>query len=406
MSLETAANHVAEQIKRQEFVEIIAHHDADGIAAGSILCHAMVRSGIRFRLRIRQEITAAELTADHAYLLCDLGAGMEDLPKNTMVVDHHPAHFTGEFHVNPRLAGIDGEHELSASGTAYFVAQHLGDNRDLAGLAMLGVVGDGQVLSGKNLEISNEGVGNGIIAPNRGLRLAGRNMAERFIMAINPYLDGISGNENEVNAIITQAGGCDALRIDRFLSLAVLRVIPRSGAGCIEGIYGDTYALEREVISDAHAMASVIEACGKSGHGDLGATLCLRCSRDAETGWETAKVHRLNVIAAIRATVTAPPAQDGVYEVENAALASDVADALACMSIHTTPVAVVARRGDACRISVRCPPGTDADLGSMIHGIAQSCGGSGGGHRLRAGATIPCTRLDAFRQGWHEAVAV
>ena len=44
MSLETAAGTVADRIKRQEFIEVYAHHDADGIAAASILCHAMLRA--------------------------------------------------------------------------------------------------------------------------------------------------------------------------------------------------------------------------------------------------------------------------------------------------------------------------------------------------------------------------
>ena len=49
MSLaESAADTIADQIRRQEYVEVFAHHDADGIAAGSILCHAMLRAGIRF----------------------------------------------------------------------------------------------------------------------------------------------------------------------------------------------------------------------------------------------------------------------------------------------------------------------------------------------------------------------
>jgi single-stranded-DNA-specific exonuclease len=159
------------------------------------------------------------------------------------------------------------------------------------------------------------------------------------------------------------------------------------------------------VIPDAHGLAAVIDACGKTGHGDLGASICLRYSRDAETAWAIARGHRLNVITAIRAAVTSGGAHDGVYEIGDAELAGDVADALACRSIHTHPVAVIARNGDMCRVSARCPPGIDADLGTVIRGIAQSCGGSGGGHRLRAGATIPCTRLDAFRKGWHEAVA-
>ena len=82
MSLETAAETVAEQIRRQEFVEVFAHHDADGIAAASILCHAMLRAGIRFRLRVRHEVKPSDLTGDSAYLLCDLGSGREDLPED------------------------------------------------------------------------------------------------------------------------------------------------------------------------------------------------------------------------------------------------------------------------------------------------------------------------------------
>ncbi len=64
MSLETIAETVAEQIRRQEYIELLAHHDADGIAAGSILCHAMLRAGIRFRMRVRQEVTPADLISD------------------------------------------------------------------------------------------------------------------------------------------------------------------------------------------------------------------------------------------------------------------------------------------------------------------------------------------------------
>ena len=93
-----------------------------------------VRAGRRALLRVRQDVNISDLSGENAYLLCDTGAGMEDLPKTTMVVDHHLPLFEGEFHVNPRLAGIDGDRQFSAAGTAYFVARKLGDNRDLAGL--------------------------------------------------------------------------------------------------------------------------------------------------------------------------------------------------------------------------------------------------------------------------------
>ena len=74
---------------------------------------------------------------------------MEDLPPETMVVDHHLPLFRGQFHANPRLDKIDGDREFSAAGMAYIVAQEMGDNRDLAGLVIPGIIGDGQEFAGQ-----------------------------------------------------------------------------------------------------------------------------------------------------------------------------------------------------------------------------------------------------------------
>jgi hypothetical protein len=408
MLLETAAGTVADQIKRQEFVEVFAHHDADGIAAASILCHAMLRKGIRFRLRVRQEIHLSDLSGDAAYLLCDLGAGTEDLPRTVMVVDHHLPLSEGEFHANPRLCGIDGDRELSAAGTAYFVAQALGDNRDLAGLVIPGIIGDGQQMKGKNLEIFNEGIANGIIVPDRGITLPGRDMTERWYMATSPYLDGISGAEERIAALLEQsldtAPGSTGPRLDTLLSQVVLEAAPKTTAASLLSVYGDTFHLQREVIEDAHALTAVIDACGKAGSGDIAATLCLRSSHYLERAWEIARQHRGQVIEAVR---TARPVEGykGVYEIPNGTLASDVSDILARDVPHAHPVLVWGKSADACRVSARCPPGTTADLGPLIRALAGSCGGNGGGHLLRAGATIPCDKVPLFAKGWQEAVA-
>lgn len=407
MKLETAAGTVADRIKRQEFIEVYAHHDADGIAAASILCHAMLRAGIRFRLRVRQEISLSDIGGDGAYLLCDLGAGMEGLPAGVMVVDHHLPQSEGEFHANPRLCGIDGDRELSAAGTAYYVALEMGDNRDLAGLVIPGIIGDGQQMTGKNLEIFNDGIANGIIVPDRGLTLPGRDMTERWYMATSPYLDGISGNEQLVADLIDQARqqatGENTLRLGTLVSRIVLEAAPKTTAASLLSVYGDTFHLQREVIEDAHALTAVIDACGKAGSGDIAATLCMRSSHDLDRAWEIARQHRGRVIGAVRA---AQPVEGyrGVYEIADAGLASDVSDILARDVPHAAPVLVYAKSGDTCRISARCPPGATADLGTLVRSLAGSCGGNGGGHLLRAGATIPCNAVALFAKGWREAV--
>lgn len=410
MSLESQAATVAAQIRRQEFVEVLAHHDADGIAAASILCHAMLRAGIRFRLRVRQDITASDLSGESAYLLCDIGAGMADLPTTTMVVDHHLPIFTGEFHANPRLAGIDGDRELSAAGTAYYVAQKLGDNRDLAGLVIPGIIGDGQEIKGKNREIFNEAITNGIIVPDRGLLLPGRDMVERWYTATHPYLDGISGAEQLIADMIDESRdltkGDEPLRLDTLVSRVMLEAAPKATLAGLESIWGDTYHLQREVIEDAHALTAVIDACGKTGNGDIGASLCLRSSHDIDRAWEIARQHRVRIIDAVK---SASPYEGiaGVYEVKDTSVASDVADIL-CRDIPAgCPVLVFAKTpgGSLCRISARNPKGVTVELGPKVRAIAEACGGNGGGHTLRAGATVPCDKIAEFAKGWQEATA-
>jgi len=403
MSLEEAAKTVADQIRRQQYVEIYTHHDADGIAAGAILCHAMLRSGIRFRLRVCPEIPASGFSHDAASLLCDMGSGIETLPPETMVVDHHLPLFEGEFHANPRLEKIDGERELSAAGMAYIVARQMGDNRDLAGLVIPGILGDGQEFAGKNLEIFNEGVANGIIVPDHGITLPGRDMAEKWLIATNPYLEGISGDDSAVADLLTEAQGENGLKTDVLMSLAVLKSSRQTTAEGLLRLYGDTIHLEREVIEDAHALTAVLDGCGKSGRGDLAASLCLRTSKEIEQAWEIARRHHLNVIGALKSLQ--PDEANEVYECPDATLVSDIADVLIRDRPHKKPLLVYARSGENCRITTRTPPGVSLDLAPLLRTIATACGGNGGGHRSRAGATIPSDRIEAFMKGWQEALA-
>lgn len=396
MSIQAAAERVAEKIRAADFVEVYAHHDADGIAAGAILCQAMLRAGLRFRLRIRQGIRADEVEHPDATLLCDFGAGLADLPESTMVVDHHVPHFTGEFHVNPHLEGIDGEQELSASGTAYLVAQALGDNRDLAGLAVLGVIGDGQRFSGTNREILNEGIANGFISPEKGLLLPGNTLHEALETTVTPYISGISGNDDAVTGILDAATGEEDVADDVLLSLLVLDAGADAAPSVFTRVYGERYRLEREVIEDARTLTAVLDGCGQQGRGGLAASVCLRAPDCVAEAVEVAGTFRRRVLTALDGR----KADDAgvIYEVTDAVAASGVADCLAYDLRQTGPIAVVAPAGDVWQVSARCPPGVETDLEEILRTLAEQTGGTGGGHRSRGGARVPADRIDEFRK--------
>ncbi|MBN1195735.1 MAG: DHH family phosphoesterase [Methanomicrobiaceae archaeon] len=404
MSLSSAAEHLGERLRACGHVRIFTHDDADGIAGAAILCQALARAGIGFHVSVRDRIVSEDVRGEENVLLCDLGAAHEDLPEETMVIDHHLPFFTGPWHVNPRLEEEDGETSCSAAGMAYCVAQELGDNRDLAGLAITGMIGDRQTCTGTNRDICNDGMAAGTIVPRRGLRLPGRNPAEQLVLAVDPYIEGISGEEASVSSLLAECTPEKSPDSECLISRLVLEMAPTAPAEAMEALYGDRYELGREIIHDAHALAAVLDACGKSGKGGLGISLCLRSTAGIEEAWEIARAYRLTVIGGIRSALrvsdTAP-----FFETENPGITGAVADAIAYSRMHTAPVVVMARSEDAFTVSARCPAGINTDLGSLLHRIARECGGEGGGHGTRAGARVPAEQIDRFKNGILEALA-
>lgn len=403
MSIESMAADVAGRLREWDFVHVHGHHDADGIAAAAIIGHALRREGIGFRLRFHPRITSASIEGEDHVVLCDFGAALEDLPEDTVVIDHHVPHFGGEWQVNPRLAGIDGDRDLCAAGAAYLVARALCDSRDLAGLVIPAIIGDRQQCAGTNQEIVRDGIAHGYVSPEQGVRLPGRTRTEQFHMAIHPYLDGLSGDQDAVAALISQstAGGTEDPAL--LLSLAVIRSSPVTRAEALCAIFGDTYRLGREVIEDAHTLFALTDACGKAGAAGVAASLCLRSPDFLEEAWETAYAFRLRVIEGVR---EARPLEsgDGFYETGDAGVAGDIADALAYDTGHGDVVVIFAPTNGTCAVSARVAPGSPVDLEEVMREGAAACGGTGGGHHSRAGAVIPARNREAMERHLAEAL--
>ncbi|WOF15635.1 DHH family phosphoesterase [Methanoplanus sp. FWC-SCC4] len=403
MSIEAAAGHIAEKLSETEFVRVYGHHDADGIASATIMCHALHRLGKKFHLTIKNRISSDDIKNDEPTLLCDLGASLEELPDDTVVIDHHVPYFNGEYHINPRLHNIDGEKELSSSGLAYLVANHMGDNRDLCGLAILGMIGDKQTISGKNQEIVTEGIGNQIIVPKRGLTLAGRDTREKLYTATDPYLPGISGNLDSVDEILLKYSDDDDYRYEDLNSMIILKIAEKTNETAMQSLWGNTYELERGVIHDAHSLAAVVESCGLSNRGGLGVTLCLRNTENVKEAWEIAIKHRLNVISEINSAKTIEE-ELPVFEISKPSVSSCVADTISNNGLYNTPVFTIARNDDNYSVSARCPPGVEFDLSEFMKNLAEKTGGSGGGHFSRAGGIFGEDGLSIFKNEVKEAL--
>ncbi|WP_319379491.1 DHH family phosphoesterase [uncultured Methanocorpusculum sp.] len=384
MSLEEAAKTIADRLRGMEYVEMYTHHDADGISSAAIMSIALKRAGIAFRLRFLPVLNETDVTNPDISLLCDLGASCAGLPETTMIIDHHVPYTTSKYHINPRLFGVDGETELSAAGCAYLVANALSDNRDLVGLVLLGIIGDGQKLAGMNEKIIGEAIANNLINPGKGIILPGRTTKEQIEAASSPYLPGLSGNSGEAEDIMKI---CSAKTSDEaYLGCLLSEIIARSDASydALMNLYGETWDLERENIHNAHSLTMVVDACGKAGKTEIAFGLACGDASLLKEAWEIALSFKKKVITAAD---SAKQITKNAWMVESVDTVSDVADMFA--ESENWPLFVLCRGESYLKVSARAPRSADVDFEQFIVTAAKTFGGKGGGHKTRAGGEFP-----------------
>ena len=391
MSLEEAAAKIASYLRSKDYVEVYSHHDADGIAAAAILTVALRRADIAFRLRFLPHLNKDDVERPELSVLCDLGASVPDFPESIVIIDHHVPYAAVPFHINPRLEGIDGESELSAAGCAYLVANALGDNRDLAGLVMVGVIGDSQKLSGMNQKIIGDAVGNNLIEVGKGVLLPGRTTKEQIASAVLPYLGNLSGDEETAEKIASLC--MNTASDEAYTALLLSEIIVRSDASYhdLMSIYGESWKLLREAVQDAYAMTAVIDACGKAGRPDLGYAVAAGDMTQTDAAWETANAFRRKIIASAAA---AEAVAENVWISDSVETASDVADIF--VRSKQMPVVVLARGTEYLKVSARAPADSSVDFEQMMKTSAEKFGGAGGGHKTRAGGELPLACESAF----------
>ena len=176
-------------VKRAQHVHIVTHHDADGITAGAIAKLTCERCNIDHTIECVKQLdeTLHQKISDENHELVwftDLGSSItndwQDITK--IITDHHscPQGSDHPFHLNPHLFSYDGSTDISGAGTTYMVAKAVSKkNMDLAGLAIVGAIGDLQDrknlrLTGLNRQIIEDGVQKKVLNSSIDLRYFGK----------------------------------------------------------------------------------------------------------------------------------------------------------------------------------------------------------------------------------------
>jgi RecJ-like exonuclease len=451
------------------------------------------------------EIASIAARDEETVLFTDFGSGQLDVIAaheragdfTPVIADHHqPADAETEYHLNPLLEGIDGASELSGAGASYVLARALGeatsgslsgqrtesvanreqggatdgspsgqrtgsdapatdggsvaadpdatgDNRDLAGLAVVGAVGDMQAVGGElvgaNRGIVEEGVEAGVLAEGTDLAFYGkqtRPLPKLLEYASEVRIPGVSNDQRgavsflqELDLDLKEDGEwrrwVDLTDDERqqvasaLVQHALSRGVPSDR---VEDLVATTYTLTAEdpgtELRDASEFSTLLNATARYERADVGLAVCLGDREDAlERARHLLRTHRRNLSEGIslieeRGVERAEHLQyfDAGNEIRETIVGIVAGMALGTDGVDgNRPIVAFARKSEEeTKVSGRGTGrlvGQGLDLSVVMREAAQSVGGDGGGHDVAAGATIPAGSEEAFVEAADDLVA-
>ncbi|MBI4044002.1 MAG: hypothetical protein HY393_04320 [Candidatus Diapherotrites archaeon] len=290
----------ASYLKEHSDWVVCHHYDCDGITSGSIITQALRRNGAQvkpFAIKQLYSDTIQQIRQAGSHLIfTDFGSSFipelrEAFGSDFVVIDHHQ-HGTGkhEWHVNPMEYGLEGSREISAAGISYLVAQEMNaKNRDFAGLAVVGAVGDMQdyetpegKLMGLNEKIIEDGMEEGVLEKKVDLRLYGRisRPLTQFLMySTSPILPFLTAQKENCTAFLERNGiplqengrwlAYEDLNAEKKKALSTAIILHLNENNVpewkVRELIGEVYTLKREdphsALRDAKEFSTVLNAC-------------------------------------------------------------------------------------------------------------------------------------------------
>jgi len=448
-----AAKVILETVKKDGFVLVFSHLDADGVAAAGVIGKMLNRLNARFRIRVMQWVDdkiIGEVISDKPQLviLTDFGSGYLDLLNEkipnvkVVILDHHQ--ITSKVvnpnfvQVNPHLFGIDGATDVSGSGVAYFAARAVNSaNMDLAPIALVGALGDMQdkyeqrSLQSLNEMIVNDGVSTGLLKVEKDLIFFGRETRPIYKMlatTTNPFIPGLSGQETEALNFVANLGIplkqgdklralCDLTNEERKrLCSALADYLLSKGLHMeVENLIGYVYVLTKEepntALRDGREFAVVLNSAGRMDRPSLGIAICMgdrkaaleesnkiledyRKNINKYLGWVSEKPERMRELQNIYVIYGENFINEKIIGTVSSIIVSSLANnekpLLAFANIEAEKAAKFSGRTTEAALR------KGVNLGDVMRVASEANGGKGGGHNIAAGAQVPLDKIEAF----------
>ncbi len=396
-------------------LRVVSHYDTDGITSAAIFSRALERWGKRFTLHIVKGLEndyIRQLPDSEVLIFLDLASGSLDVlgEKKTevFIFDHHEIVQTIPANValiNPHCFG----HEMmSGAGVCYLFAKALSpDNKDLASLAVIGMVGDSFE---KDLgKVYDEILRDAETLVKKGLLLypSTRPLDKALEYSSNPYIPGVTGSYKGAIELLREAnipredGRFKALYelTDEEMGSLITAILLRSPSDKrTTDIIGNLYLVKFfNKLEDAREFSALINACSRmdSPHVSLG--FCLgnrKCKEEAERIYISYKQHLVSALKYVDDSSEKISGRN--YTIINArnnikdTIIGTVASIISHSPVYSegTIIVALAYNQDKIKVSARIVGSEGRNVRDVLHRAVVSLGGEVGGHQNAAGCLI------------------
>ncbi len=396
-------------------IKVISHHDTDGITSAAIFSKALQRWNKRFSLEIVKNLEddfIEDLPEDRILIFLDLASG--SLPQiskkktEVFILDHHEiAHDIPDnvTIINPR--SLDQEN-VAASAICYLFAKTVSEaNKDLANLAVIGMVGD---MMEKNIgKVYDEIIKDAEAQVRRGIMLypATRPLDRVISTSFGLYIPGVTGSYKASVELLRDAGIAKTPR--GYKSLAELTdeemsrlgtsiMLKKIGEAGNPDVVGNIYLVKFfNHVEDAREISAIINACSRMGHSDVALGLCLG---NKEIKKEAEKVHakyKKTISSALEQVSEMEKISGKNYTIVNAqdklrdTIVGTVASIMSFSPLYPegTVIIAMAYNENKIKVSARLAGRKGRNVREILHKATVPLTTEVGGHPNAAGCLVP-----------------
>jgi len=404
-----------EKSENQE-VQIISHFDTDGITSASIIIQALKKADRKFSLKIVKNLTPEiinELQKDKVTLFIDLASGslnhiQSAELKDVFIIDHHEVP-EKEIPENVKIINpqISIKQPISSSGLTYLFCKEISqENKNLAKLAVLGMIGD-------NLEKEIDTLNNGIleegeITRKRGLLIypATRPLNRVLEYSSNPYIPGVTGDMKGVLELLRESGLSpengkykSIIELDeKEMKKITTAILLRNPKIKNSELVGDLFLIKMfNKLEDARDLSAIINACSRSGNPEVAIKFCMEISNAKKQAESIHIKYKQLLISGLKyAQETNEKIQGKGFVIINAkknipdTMAGTIASILSNSKIYETGTVIttMAYYDDKIKISARISGRQGRNVREILAKVISETDGEVGGHKFAAGCMI------------------